>query len=78
MSHREYAEVVKSVVGEGFDPEVAECNLLAAIPNLNSLTLVELVQKLELRFNFQADMSMISPETFESLSSLKRFVEQSR
>ena len=76
--YQPYIEVVESVVGEGFDESLARVNLIEAIPNMNSLTLVRLVQKLESRFEFQADMSMITSETFESLSTLKNFVESSR
>lgn len=77
-AYEDYIEVIESVVGEGFDREMARTRLLTAIPNMNSLTLVHLVQRLESKFDFQADMSMISTDTFESLGSLKDFVESSR
>ena len=77
-AYQDYIEVVESVVGEEFDQELAQEDLLAAIPDLNSLTLVRLVVSLESKFEFQADMSMISSRTFESLETLKGFVESSR
>ena len=77
-AYQDYIEVVESVVGEEFDQELAQEDLLAAIPDLNSLTLVRLVVSLESKFEFQADMSMISSQTFESLGTLRGFVESSR
>ena len=50
--------------------------LLGAIPELDSVAVVALMTGLEDRFGFSVDDDEISAQTFETLGSLARFVEQ--
>ncbi len=50
--------------------------LLGAIPELDSMAVVNVITALEEHFDITVDDDEISAETFETLGSLARFVEQ--
>jgi len=50
--------------------------LLGAIPELDSMAVVTLITALEERFDITVEDDDIGAETFETLGSLVRFVEQ--
>lgn len=54
----------------------AETALFGAIPELDSLAVVEVITALEDRFAFQIDDDEFSGEVFETVGSLAAFVEQ--
>jgi acyl carrier protein len=73
---------VKSVVGNalqlgartrGFD---ASTPLLGAIPELDSMAVVQLIAALEERFGITVDDDEIGAATFATLGTLSRFVEE--
>lgn len=55
-----------------------ETPLFGAIPELDSLAVVEVITALEERFAFQIDDDEFSGEVFETVGSLAAFVEQHR
>jgi acyl carrier protein len=57
---------------------IPEAPLFGAIPELDSLAVVEVVTALEARFGFQIDDEDFSGEVFETVGSLAAFVEQHR
>lgn len=73
-------EDVKSVVVETLgvqdraDTIDADTPLLGALPELDSMAVLELVYALEQRFGFQADGEDMTAEAFETLNSLTEFV----
>lgn len=52
--------------------------LFGSMPELDSLTVVELAMALESKFGFQMDDTDFSGEVFETLGSLTEFVRRSR
>lgn len=50
--------------------------LLGAIPELDSMAVVNVITAMEEHFDITVDDDEISAETFETLGSLARFVEQ--
>ena len=56
----------------------SETPLFGAIPELDSLAVVEVITALEERFAFQIDDDEFSGEVFETIGSLAGFVEQHR
>ncbi len=48
--------------------------LFGALPELDSLTVVELIVVLEQRFGIEVDAEDVSAEAFETLASLTEFV----
>ena len=75
-------EDVKQIVGDtlqlgdrvsSLDENTA---LLGGIPEFDSMAVVSVVTALEEQFGFVVDDDEISAETFETLGSLARFVEQ--
>jgi acyl carrier protein len=56
----------------------AETQLFGAIPELDSLAVVEVITALEERFAFQIEDDDFSGEVFETVGSLATFVEQHR
>jgi acyl carrier protein len=52
----------------------AQTPLLGALPELDSMAVVNLVAAIEERFGFAVDDDEISGETFASVGSLTRFV----
>ncbi len=72
---------VKRVLGEalqlgdrisGFDESTG---LFGSIPEFDSMAVVTVVTALEERFDIEVDDEEITAETFETLGSLTRFVE---
>jgi acyl carrier protein len=55
-----------------------ETQLFGAIPELDSLAVVEVITALEERFAFQIEDDDFSGEVFETVGSLATFVEQHR
>jgi acyl carrier protein len=55
-----------------------ETPLFGAIPELDSLAVVEVITGLEERFAFQIDDDEFSGEVFESIGSLAAFVDRHR
>jgi acyl carrier protein len=55
-----------------------ETQLFGAIPELDSLAVVEVIAALEQRFAFQIDDDDFSGEVFETVGSLAAFVDQHR
>jgi acyl carrier protein len=53
-----------------------ETQLFGAIPELDSLAVVEVITALEERFGFQIDDDEFSGEVFETIGSLAAFVQQ--
>ena len=56
----------------------SETPLFGAIPELDSLAVVEVITALEERFAFQIDDDEFSGDVFETVGSLAAFVEQHR
>jgi acyl carrier protein len=52
--------------------------LLGAMPELDSMAVVELIAALESRFGIDVDDTALSGEVFESLGSLTDFVDEHR
>jgi acyl carrier protein len=50
--------------------------LLGALPELDSLAVVELLVELEERFGISADADELNAEVFETLGSLTAFVQE--
>lgn len=58
---------------QGFRPDTA---LLGALPELDSMAVVNLINALEERFGIAVSDDEISGDTFATVDSLTRFVEQ--
>ena len=56
----------------------SETPLFGAIPELDSLAVVEVITALEERFAFEIDDDEFSGDVFETVGSLAKFVEQHR
>jgi len=56
------------------DSITAETRLFGSLPELDSLTVVELILALEERFGITVDEDDVSAETFETLATLTDFV----
>jgi acyl carrier protein len=56
----------------------ADTKLLGALPELDSLAIVEIVTTLEDRFGFEIDESDFTAEVFKSVATLAAFVESQR
>lgn len=75
---------VKDVVVETLGLEdraetiVAETPLLGALPELDSMAVLELVYALEERFDIAVEGEDVTAEIFETLSSLAEFVASKR
>ena len=69
--------VVVSTLGieDRADSLTAASPLLGAVPELDSMAVVELVVALETRFGFEVSDDDITGEVFETLGSLAAFVE---
>lgn len=74
-------DAVKAVVVETLgiedraDALQADTPLFGALPELDSLAVLELVTELERRFDLTVDDDDITADTFETLGSLAAFVE---
>ena len=60
------------------DTLTADAALLGAVPELDSLAVVEVMTSIEERFGFQIDEESFSGEVFETVGNLAEFVEQHR
>ena len=73
---------VKAVIGEALQigdrtqSFTEETALLGAIPELDSMAVVTIITALEENFDMIVEDDEISAETFETLGSLCRFIEQ--
>ena len=77
-----YLEEVKNIVadvlslGDARDSLTADSGLLGAIPELDSMAVVNLITALEEHFGITVDDDEIGASTFETLGTLANFVEQ--
>jgi acyl carrier protein len=75
---------VKNLVAEtlGIEDRIdsmdASTPLLGEMPELDSLSVVEIAAGIEGRFNFQVDGTNFTAEVFETLGSLAAFVDANR
>jgi acyl carrier protein len=79
MQHLEEVRNILSDVlslGERKNQLKADSILLGNIPELDSMAVVNVITALEDHFGITVDDDEISAETFETLGSLTRFVEQ--
>jgi acyl carrier protein len=69
-------EAITDVIGPDHSAGVltADTPLFGALPELDSLALVELITVLEDRFGFEMDEDDINAEVFESVGSLAEYV----
>jgi acyl carrier protein len=78
----QYLEEVKNILsdvlslGERRNSLKEDSALLGAIPELDSMAVVNVITALEEHFDIAVDDDEISARTFESLGSLTHFVEQ--
>ncbi|HEX7234584.1 MAG TPA: phosphopantetheine-binding protein [Nitrosospira sp.] len=63
-------------LGERKNQLKADSTLLGNIPELDSMAVVNVITALEDHFGITVDDDEISAQTFETLGSLTRFVEQ--
>lgn len=63
-------------LGPRADALTAESPLLGAVPELDSMAVVNILTALEDHFGFTVDDDEISAETFATLGTLTKFVEQ--
>jgi acyl carrier protein len=74
-------EAVKAVVVETLSIEdradalTPDAALLGAVPELDSMAVLELVLALETRFDLEIDGEDVTAELFETLASLTEYVE---
>jgi acyl carrier protein len=79
MRHLEEVRNILSDVlslGERKNQLKADSTLLGNIPELDSMAVVNVITALEDHFGITVDDDEISAQTFETLGSLARFVEQ--
>lgn len=79
MQHLEEVRNILSDVlslGERKNQLEADSTLLGNIPELDSMAVVNVITALEDHFGINVDDDEISAQTFETLGSLTRFVEQ--
>jgi acyl carrier protein len=79
MQHLEEVRNILSDVlslGERKNQLKADSTLLGNIPELDSMAVVNVITALEDHFGITVDDDEISAQTFETLGSLARFVEQ--
>jgi acyl carrier protein len=78
----QHLEEVKNILGDVLSlgerkhTLVADSVLLGNIPELDSMAVVNVITALEEYFDLSVDDDEISAQTFETLGSLTRFVEQ--
>ena len=60
------------------DTLTADAALLGAVPELDSLAVVEVMTSIEERFGFQIDDESFSGEVFETVGNLAQFVDEHR
>ena len=73
-----FKDILGDVLGLGDRKQAltADSALLGNIPELDSMAVVNVITALEEYFDFSVDDDEISAQTFETLGSLTRFVEQ--
>ncbi|HEV7928630.1 MAG TPA: acyl carrier protein [Nitrosospira sp.] len=79
MQHlQEVTNILADVLslGERKDSLMADSVLLGNIPELDSMAVVNVITALEDHFGITVDDDEISAQTFETVGSLARFVEQ--
>ncbi len=79
MQHfKEVRNILSNTLGldERKNTLTEESVLLGNIPELDSMTVVNVIIALEKHFNFTVDDDEISSSTFETLGNLTNFVEQ--
>ena len=73
------AAVVETLgVEDRADTIDAATPLLGALPELDSLAVLELIVELEQRFGIAVDDDEVTADAFETLASLTEFVDQHR
>lgn len=78
----QYLEEVRNIVadalnlGDRKNSLVENSPLLGAIPELDSMAVVNVINALEDRFDISVDDDEISANTFETLGTLTHFVKQ--
>ena len=65
-------------IGDRADTLTADSALLGAVPELDSLAVVEVMTSIEERFGFQIDDESFSGEVFETVGNLAQFVDEHR
>lgn len=84
VSNSDTLEQVKAVLVEtlGLEDRAEaigpETRLFGALPELDSLAVVELLVELESRLGIEASEEAVTAENFETLASLSAFVESTR
>lgn len=69
------AEVLAELLGGGVERFTADTELFGALPELDSLALVELIIVIEDRFGFELDEDDITIEVFGSVASLAAHID---
>ena len=74
---REIREILRDVLSLGAraDRLQSDSTLLGALPELDSMAVVNVIAALEDRFGFSVDDDEVSGATFETVGSLVAFVE---
>jgi len=65
-------------IADRADILTADAALLGAVPELDSLAVVEVMTSIEERFGFQIDDESFSGEVFETVGNLAQFVDEHR
>lgn len=84
MSNVDTLEQVKSVLVETLglqdraDAIGPDTRLFGALPELDSLAVIELLVELENRLGIEAEEEAVTAKNFETLASLAAFVEHAR
>ena len=65
-------------IADRADTLTAAAALLGAVPELDSLAVVEVMTAIEERFGFQIDEESFSGEVFETVGNLAQFVDEHR
>ena len=65
-------------IADRADTLTADAALLGAVPELDSLAVVEVMTSIEERFGFQIDDESFSGEVFETVGNLAQFVDEHR
>ena len=65
-------------IADRADTLTADAALLGAVPELDSLAVVEVMTAIEERFGFQIDEESFSGEVFETVGNLAQFVDEHR
>lgn len=69
------AVIVETLALEGREDSItAETRLFGALPELDSMAVLELIVVLEQRFGIEVDAEDVSAETFDTVASLTEFV----